>query len=147
MFVTILAGVVAAVAVAAGCGGANKTAKAASSSPSLRGGLDPLTPPPAWVMKIVAPLAKMGGDAHPAYAGWTLVDVPVGHDMKQALIVVLHGDFTSLSFTHPLGYTPPRVIHWIKLTLDPETQSVSVLGLTQKGPSAKLAGRLQPFKL
>lgn len=141
MFVTILVVTLAAtIAIAAGCGGASKTAKAASPSPSF-------TPPPAWVMKIAAGQAKMGGDAHPAYAGWTLVDVPVGHGMKQALIVVLHGDFTTLQFSYPYGYTPPPVIHWVRLTLDPETQSVSVWGWSQKGPAAKLAKRLVPFRL
>jgi hypothetical protein len=39
------------------------------------GGRDAFTPPPAWVVEIAAKQAAMGGDAHPAYAGWTLATV------------------------------------------------------------------------
>jgi hypothetical protein len=155
VFVTILVVTLAAtIAIAAGCGGASKTAKAASPSPSF-------TPPPAWVMEEAARQAAIGGDAHPAYVGWTLAtvaeiapaqgeraaDIPVGSRDKQMYLVEFRGKFTTLSFSHPYGYTPPPVIHWVYVALDPATHEVVGSGWSQKGPPASVAKLLHPFQL
>jgi len=159
-FVTILVAAMAAVVIATGCGGASKTAQAASPSP-LWGGRDAFTPPPAWVMKFAAKQAVIGGDAHPAYAGWTLAtvaeiapalgervsDIPASSRDKQMYLVVLHGNFTTLTFTHPMGYTQPPVIHWVQFELDRTTHGVVVWGWTHKGPPPSVEKLLHPFRL
>jgi hypothetical protein len=137
-FVTILVVAMAAVAVAAGCGSVSKTAKEVSPSPSF-------TPPPAWVMAIATKQVR-NSDAHPVEAWWTLVTVPVHPRDRQAYIVVFHGEFASPSINYQTGATP-RVVHWLTLTLDVETQMVSVVSLSDKGPSAQRAAKLHPFQL
>ena len=160
-FVTILVATMAAVVVATGCGGASKTAQAASPSPLRRGGIDAFTLPPAWVMKYAVKQAVIGGDAHPAYAGWTLAtvaeiapalgervsDIPASSRDKQMYLVMLHGNFTTLTFTHPMGYTQPPVIHWVQFELDPATHGVVVWGWTHKGPPPSVEKLLHPFRL
>jgi hypothetical protein len=125
------------------------------------GGIDAFTPPPAWVMKYAAKQAVIGGDAHPAYAGWTLAtvaeiapalgervsDIPASSRDKQMYLVVLHGNFTTLTFTHPMGYTQPPVIHWVQFELDPTTHGVVVWGWTHKGPPPPVEKLLHPFRL
>jgi hypothetical protein len=137
-FVTILVLAIATVAGAGGCGGASKTAKAASPSPLF-------TPPPAWVASIAAEQGSGSGAAHPVEAWWALVDVPVGQGVKQAYILVFHGDFTSPAIM--VSGSTPTPVHWLKLTIDASTHMIGVAAWTNNEPSAKLAATLHPFKL